>query len=220
MRLIPDLLSPLDFNIAERSACTLDGEMSAVGNFHIVSDLPDDFLLRARIVGLPMDRRCITASWSAAWVHGAIPFPPLQHTVALRDGLRLRFDPAKRYTITQMSFFAGDVMGSPGAFVTTPLRTAIDLARFSTGEPRLSTTLNQLVGLAQTDMASVSEVLERANHLPYKQRAYRRMASALAFADTINVVDGVNPSHAVQESIKMHSVTHLKDKPAQGETFV
>ncbi len=220
MHLLPDFLTHRDFNIAELSACSLDGEVAALDSAYLLNDVPDDQIFRARIVGMAVDHRCIAASWSAAWVHGAIQIPPHLHTVALRDGLRLRFDPAKRYNIAQMSFSHRDVSGTPGAYVTTPLRTAVDLARFTGHDPRLSPALVFLLSLAKAQEGDVREILERANHLPHKRRAYRRLGEALAFAHTVDVVDSVNPAHTVEETIQMNGVAHLEHKAAQGQALV
>lgn len=220
MNLLPDLLTLQDFTIAELSACSLDGELMALDNAYICTDMPDGKMVRARAVGLNVDRRCVTASWSAAWVHGAISFPPLLHTVALRDGLRLRFDPVKRYNIAQMSFGVADVEGTPGAYVTTPLRTAVDLARFTAQDPRLTSALIFLLRLAKAQEEDVSAILERAQHLPHKKRAYRRLGAALAFAHSVNIINSVNPAHAVEKPVQMDSVAHFKNEPTQGKAFV
>jgi hypothetical protein len=220
MNLLPDLLTHQDFTVAELSACSLDGEVTAIDNAYIITDMPEGKAVRARAVGHNVDDRCVAASWSAAWIHDAIPFPPLLHTVALRDGLRLRFDPAKRYSIAQMSFGLADVEGSPGAYVTTPLRTAVDLARFTAQDARLTPALMCLLRLAKAQAEDVSEILERAQHLPHKKRAYRRLGAALAFAHAVDIVDGVNPANAVKEPIQMDGVTHFKNEPTQSEAFV
>lgn len=220
MKLLPDLLTHPDFNIAELSACSLDGEVMAIGATYIVNDMPADKLFRSRIVGLSVDHRCVAASWSAAWVHGALAFPPRLHTVALRDGLRLRFDPAKRYNIAQMSYDVSDVEGTPGAYVTTALRTAVDLARFTTHDARLTPALTFLLRLAMAGEGDVREILERAQHLPHKKRAYRRLGEALAFAHTVDVVDSVDSAHTVQKSVQMNGVTHFEDETTQGEPLV
>jgi hypothetical protein len=171
---------PSSFSIAELSACTLDGEFALVDSGFVLSDSPDSAVMRARIVVSRVDARAVVASWSAAWVHGAIFNAPPRHTVALRDGLRLRLSPEHRYDIAQMAFEPQDVEGSLGAYVTTPLRTAIDLARFTSEDPRLEGALMTLLSMASATEEDVSDVLERGNNLPYKQRAYRRLRAALA----------------------------------------
>ena len=189
MGLLHDFYTPLtvayagDFTIAELSACALDGDVSRVDFAYVLSDCPEDVSSRARIILSRVDERCVVASWSAAWVHNAILCTPEQHTVALRGGLRLRLASDLRYDIAQMSFEATDVMGTLGAFVTTPLRTAIDLARFVSSDRRLQGALMVLLRAAKANNDDVRNVLERGKNLPYKQRAYRRLNAALAGAD-------------------------------------
>lgn len=186
MRLLHDFFPPSTgaareaFPIAELSACALDGELFQVDAAYLLCDYPSDVTSRARVVVSRVDERCIVASWSAAWVHAAIARPPAQHTVALRDGLRIRLSPDLRYDIAQMSFDKSDVMGSVGAFVTTPLRTAIDLARFVSHDSRLDDALVALMRGSQATTQDVRNVLNRGLHLPYKQRAYRRLEATLA----------------------------------------
>lgn len=186
MRLLDDFFAPASvtareaFTVAELSACALDGELFGVDAAYILCDWPSDFISRARIVVSRVDERCVVAGWSAAWVHDAVAQPPAQHTVALRDGLRIRLSPDRRYGIAQMSFDQSDVMGPVGAFVTTPLRTAIDLARFVSQDSRLDDVLVALMRRAQATSKDVRDVLNRGTNLPYKQRAYRRLEAALA----------------------------------------
>ncbi len=167
MRLLEDFYIKGSFSLAELMACVRDGEMSTVDSGFILSDVPDDIWVRARVVGSVVDARCIAASWSAAWVHGAIQEPPVRHTVALRDGLRMRFAPGQRYDIAQMSFDRVDVMGGEGSYVTTPLRTAIDLARFVDGDERLEGALCFLLQTAQAGPGDFHSVLERVRNLPH-----------------------------------------------------
>lgn len=196
-----DLYIGVNFSIAELSACCLDGEMWSVHSAYVLSDFPDSVAVRARIVGEPVDPRCVAVSWSAAWIHGAITRAPQQHTVALRDGLRLRFDPNQGYGIAQMSLEPRDVIGPAGAHVTTPLRTAIDLARFTGNDTRLTGALNALMTTAGATLKDAERVLNRGRNLPYKVRAYRRLGQALAFTDTVNVVDSINATNTVEEAI-------------------
>lgn len=175
--------APGDFSIAELSACALDGDVSRVEFAFVLSDIPEGWVSRARIILSRVDERCVVAGWSAAWVHSAVPCAPEQHTVALRDGLRIRLAPELRYSIAQMSFEPVDVTGTLGAFVTSPLRTAIDLARFSAADKRLRDSLIFLLRAAKATSQDVHDVLERVNNLPYKQRAYRRLAAALESVD-------------------------------------
>lgn len=215
MLLLPEILTRDSFNIAELSACLRDGELMGLDAAYILSDSPDDSATRAKVVCHNLDPRFVAAGWSAAWVHFAVPFAPRRHTVALRDGVRLRLEPDQRLDLAQMSYWDDDVVGKPGSFVTSRLRTAIDLARFESSDSDVRAPLQALVSHSGATMTDVQSVLERRLHLPHKQRAYRRLADALALDDPINVVHSVDSSNAVQEAIQVHGVTHLKDEAAQ-----
>jgi hypothetical protein len=189
------------FSLAELSACALDGDLFPIDVAYVLSDLPDDVEVRARIITSHVDNRCVAAGWSAAWVHGATQRSPSRHTVALRNGLRLRLSPALHFDIAQMSFEAQDVAGTVGAHRTTPLRTAIDLARFVSEDVRLTAALANLLRMPQAaaeGWPGVCQALERGRNLPYKQRAYRRLKEALAFTDAIDVVNSIDAPDTVE----------------------
>jgi hypothetical protein len=189
------------FSLAELSACALDGDLFPIDVAYVLSDLPDDVEVRARIITSHVDNRCVAAGWSAAWVHGATQRSPSRHTVALRNGLRLRLSPALHFDIAQMSFEARDVAGTVGAHRTTPLRTAIDLARFVSEDVRLTAALATLLRMPQAaaeGWPGVCQALERGRNLPYKQRAYRRLKEALAFTDAIDVVNSIDAPDTVE----------------------
>ena len=220
MATLHDFFLDVDFSVAELSACALDGELWAIDADYVLGDFPDGATVRAEVVVSPVDPRCVAASWSAAWVHGAIAHAPRQHTVALRDGLRLRFSPGQRYDIAQMSFAPTDVCGMVGAYVTTPLRTAVDLARFAREDSRLLCTLAHLMATAGASLKDAKDVLDRGRHLPYKVRAYRRLEAALAFADTVDVVHSINSANAVEETIEVHRVAHFENETAESQSLV
>jgi hypothetical protein len=201
MRLLPDVFTVETFNIAELYACVRDGEMFAVDSAFVTCDLPVTPVTRLHVVCGDLDPRFVVAGLSAAWVHQVIHDAPARHCVALRDGLRLRLDPESHYDLTQMSFAPDDVWELGGRFVTTPLRTAIDFARFDADHYDLNRVLAELLSLARADMSAIRAVIERGRHLPFKQRAYKRLEAALAFAHSVDVVDGINASDTVEESV-------------------
>jgi hypothetical protein len=201
MSLLPAVLSTVDFNIAELQACALDGDIHRTGNGYLLSDYPESSLGRAKSLGFLVDERCVLALWSAAWVHSAVDWQPQRHTVALRNGVRLRLPVDLHYDIAELALADSDVWGTAGALFTSPLRTAVDLARFIQDDSRLGPALRRLLHLAHATLNDYGPFLERVIHLPHKQRAYERLAAALAFADPIDVVDGINASNTVQEAV-------------------
>jgi hypothetical protein len=215
MRLLPDIFSVDSFNIAELHACVRDGEMFALDTDFILSDSPDDAVSRVRVVCRPVDPRFVATGWSAAWIHHAIAAAPARHTVALRDGLRLGFGPQLHYDLSQMAFESEDVTGSSGQFVTTPLRTAIDLARFEPDSDLLVPVLAMLLAQAGAKMTDITAVIERGRNLPHKQRAYRLLAEGLTLTHPIDVIDGIDAANTVEKTVEMHRVAHLEDNATQ-----
>ena len=220
MATLQDLFLDGEFSVAELSACAIDGELWGIDASYVLGDCPDVVAVRARCVCAPVDARCVAASWSAAWIHGAILDAPARHTVALRDGLRLRFSPDQRYDIAQMAFTSSDVMGTLGSYVTTPLRTAVDLARFTRPATGLLPALAHLMATAGATLSDAQRVLDRGRHLPYKVRAFQRLEDALALADAIDIIDSVDATHAVEQTVQVHRVAHFEDKTAQRKSFI
>lgn len=98
---------------------------------YVDAEVPDDPALRAVAARLVLPDRMVVCDRSAAWLHGvdhwepsALDVPPRLEVVA-RSGTRTRL--AGTYGALR-SLTADDVMELDGVPVTTPLRTAADLA--------------------------------------------------------------------------------------------
>ena len=98
---------------------------------YVDAGVPDGTALRAAAARLVMPDRMVICDRSAAWLHGvdhweptALDVPPDLEVVA-RDGTRTRLGGIHG---TLRSLTADDVMVLDGVPVTTPLRTAADLA--------------------------------------------------------------------------------------------
>ncbi|NYD56110.1 very-short-patch-repair endonuclease [Nocardioides marinisabuli] len=98
---------------------------------YVDADVPDGTALRAAAARLVMPTRMVVCDRSAAWMHGvdhwepsALDVPPHLEVVA-RDGTRTRLTGTRG---ALRSLAADDVMELDGVPVTTPLRTAADLA--------------------------------------------------------------------------------------------
>lgn len=95
-----------------------------VRGVYLAADLRTTPLLRARALALVVGRRHVVIDRTAAWVHGASPLP------ATPDGpLPLDVHSRRRRVDGPVRFGPGDLAVLGGVRCTTPLRTAVDVAR-------------------------------------------------------------------------------------------
>lgn len=130
---MPHTLAPVltadDLTWQELQAARLDGD---------VYDLGDGFCLvgevegpphRARAVLAARSRRLIAELITAAWIWGAHPHPARLRFAVTPDA-RARLSPATGIAVREIVYTDGDLTTLDDGFtVTTPLRTALDLAR-------------------------------------------------------------------------------------------
>jgi hypothetical protein len=146
---------------------------------------------------------------SALWVLGATSTPPRQVCMAGLEGTRLYVGNANAQ-VRELIIQRSDCLSFGNRLVTTPARTAADIARHS---PDDMTALQDLTDLAQQTGVAREQalaVLARTVHLPFARRARQRLAAALAH--TVDVVNTVNSPNGVEESVEVTGVTHLKNK--------
>jgi len=178
-----------------------------IGSQHIGSD---------RHIGTDPDADeqadAVAIEQSALWVLGATSAPPRQVCIAGLEGSRLYVGKGTAQ-VRELIIQRSDCLSFGSRLVTTPARTAADIARHS---PDDATALQDLTDLAQqTGFASEQAlaVLARTVHLPFARRARQRLAAALAH--TIDVVDTVNSPNGVEETFEVAGVTHFKNEPIQ-----
>lgn len=150
---------------------------------------------------------------SALWVLGAISAPPRQVCMAGLDGTRLYVGNGNAQ-VRELVIPRSDCLSFGNRLVTTPARTAADIARHS---PDDDTALQDLTDLAQqTGFAGQQAlaILARTVHLPFARRARQRLAAALAHP--VDVVNAVNASNGVEQTVEVARVAHFKNKPIQG----
>ncbi len=124
---LPSVLDSADLPLAERCAVRLDGDGFVLGDGIIAADEPDGPVQRAASVAADARRYgLVLGGWTAAWVHVA--------TDRLRRPLDLQTDSdggarTKLLPVRQVALSPRDVCELGGVAVTSPLRTALDLAR-------------------------------------------------------------------------------------------
>lgn len=172
-RLAP-VLSEHDLPTAELRAAALDGELFALEGCWVPIDEPDRASQRAGSLAAQLPGRVIVEQHSAAWVWGVLDDPPRPHELCTAIGARVRTGegwPAPREVVIDDD----ETVVVGGIRVTTPLRTLVDLARFSVEfDEQLARGLLALGGI-QLD-AVIAAIGSRRN-LPGKHVALERLKS-------------------------------------------
>lgn len=125
------VLSCHDLPSAELGAARLDGEVFAIDECFSPIDEIEGREHRAMAIRQSFPARLIAERLSAAWVLGATPHPPRRHQFCVPIDSRVRPQVSPRFTVREVVIGEGDMLTLAGQVVTTPLRTIVDLARFS-----------------------------------------------------------------------------------------
>ena len=178
-RLAP-VLHAGDLPLAELCAARLDGELVRVDDAFTPVDVRDGPVARASAASRGWSTRLIAEQHTAAWIWGARLDPPARHQLCTTTGARARPAVPLRSVVREVSIDA-DEYGLVGALrVTRPVRTAVDIARFSPGfaaeELRV---IRSLASLAGFGLAECRAALDRRRNLPAKRLAWSRLIAAL-----------------------------------------
>ncbi|GAA3866397.1 hypothetical protein GCM10022381_07530 [Leifsonia kafniensis] len=173
---LSSVLTTADLPIAELSSARLDGELFGLGEFWCPIDVHDEPATRALSVARLLPRRAIAELQSAAWIYGVAP-EPAQHRVCVDTRARAVIASSPRLQVRELRRVGDDSQLIGGLGVTTPLRTAIDLARWE--QPTTLAVPEVLAGLLRyAGFASVGPVLEGfvAHSRAEARRALDRLA--------------------------------------------
>lgn len=177
MTALPSVLSPADLPHVELQSARLDGELLPLaGGFGIV-DAVDGPEHRARAALAGRSARFVAELDTAAWVWGAhlLPPRPLELCVDLTARSPLRFDAAAR--LREVVIEPDEWVDFGGVRATTPLRTAIDLARARPQtDPRV---LRSLAAAGRFDAEECRLALERRPNQPGKLAAISVLQAVL-----------------------------------------
>jgi hypothetical protein len=147
---LPAVLTPEDLSLAELSSARLDGEVYALGSAWCPVDEIDGPVNRARAVGLLVPVTAVAERATAAWIFG-LTAEPSCHELRLDSRARRHVSPSVHLRIREVRDPLTDTLELDGVHVTTPLRTAIDLALYrsdrhdNTAEARLLDLLASLL---------------------------------------------------------------------------
>jgi len=171
----------IDLPDPERQAMRLDGELYRLADGYVSIAVPDVPASRAAALLAHRPRRLIAARRTAAWIWGALPTAPARGEYLVDLAARWRPAPSEGLDVIESVLHAGDVTDLGGAMVTSPLRTAIDLARFrspfTTADGDAVRELASIGGFGYDDAL---HVMDRGRNLAGKQLAATRLASSLA----------------------------------------
>jgi hypothetical protein len=165
-----------DLPLAELCAARLDGELVAVDECYSPVDEPVSCNHRAQALARFGPQRLIAEQRTAAWIWGASLDPPAKHQWCASTNARARPPVPSRGSVREVVIDPDEIVSLGRVRVTTPLRTAVDLARFSPRftEPEQSV-VEALVALFALSGAECRAALERRRNLPNKNLAVARL---------------------------------------------
>lgn len=174
---LPPVLSPADLPLAELLAARLDGELFGVGAaFAPVDEVERPLHRAASLAGT--NPRLIAEQRTAAWIWGALPDPPTRHEFCSTLSERVAHPTSRWLAVREVVLDADDLAVLAGRQVTTPLRTCVDLARFSPsfGEQERSI-VRGLSSAHAFGMSELRRLLDRRRNLPHKALATERLST-------------------------------------------
>jgi hypothetical protein len=174
---LSSVLSSADFASPELRALVLDGEAYRLDECVSPVDEIARPALRAAALAAQLPARLIAEQHSAAWIWGAQPQPPLRHEVCADITARTRPTLGALLAVREVVLLHEDTVVLASIQVTSPMRTAIDLARFVVAwdddEARVVRALLELGGCNILDCA---RAMNRKRNLPNKRIALERLA--------------------------------------------
>ena len=162
-------------SLAELCAARIDGHLVEVGDAYIPADAVETAALRAASLAAVVPADCAVTHVAAAWIHGAVPSPPVRLAVQRTRAGRRRTDQSLRVEYRDSLIAPADLVVIGGLPVTTPTRTLADLARAGDDDAcRAAAQLMAGTGCADPDAAR--RWLWTHGSLPHSGSALRLLA--------------------------------------------
>ncbi|KQR64466.1 hypothetical protein [Frigoribacterium sp. Leaf172] len=175
---LPRLLTAAQLSETELRVAALDGEVYPIGDCWAEIATPDDPVLRASSVAGLFGRHVIAARDSAAWILMAPGGPPWRHFGIVPPAARHR-GPDGRVAISEMTIDGDEIVDLAGVQVTTPARTALDIARASGWSVTDRRRVDELCRSYSVAWAQIHRLVERRSRLPHRRRAEVRLRALL-----------------------------------------
>lgn len=168
-----------DLPLAELCSARLDGQVFQLADSWCVIDEIDGCSNRAVAASRLVPPRAIAERLTAAWIYGVAP-EPRRHQFCVLIGARTTAVWSPRVQLREIVRSPDDVCTIAGVRVTTPLRTAVDLARYpppSTAEPEITALLTRLLRSGgYLDVSAAIRLCQRGSPA-YSVRALARFAA-------------------------------------------
>ena len=178
-RLAP-VLHAGDLPLAELCAARLDGELVGVDEAFSPIDGTTGPNERAWAAGRFWPQRLIAERATAAWIWGAHIDPPARHQLCASKHARARPTVPARSCVREVVIDPDEYVVLGSTRVTTPLRTIVDIARFT--DPYTDDdveTVRALTVIAGIGLDECRHALDRRRNLPAKKLAWSRLRAAL-----------------------------------------
>ncbi|MGW8483786.1 type IV toxin-antitoxin system AbiEi family antitoxin [Microbacterium sp. NPDC055903] len=163
---------------AELGSCRLDGLLVEVGDGYLPADLPETAPARAASIAGLLRPELAAAGPSAAWIHGAGDRPPGRHHARPAVSRRLRAPSSIRLNVHESAVEATELVDMGGIRVTTPIETAIDLARGMGGADAHAWLAALAVAIGPTLLLWAQERLSIRHRMPGKRAALTALERA------------------------------------------
>jgi hypothetical protein len=219
----PELYSPgRPFAWPELQSLAADGVLA---QFHqhgfTLPEAPASPQLRARAaanaISAAVRQRVVAGRMTAAWIYGCAAEP---------DKLALLVDAKRRIsglrntrgcTLHEVRLGPFDVVSMGGLMVSSPLRTAVDIA-LHVEAPRALPALQGLLARPEKDVRLRLLVLaiEATPRVPHKRAALEKLAllaPALVSRGPVDVEDAVYPPDGAEDVAEVLGIPHLKGEP-------
>lgn len=162
-------------------AARLDGELAGMSSVFGTSvfctvDAIDGRILRGEIIAAQVPAYAIAELHTAAWVYGAVPAPPARLQLGVHADAKIRPFSTLEKVFREVVIDDDEIRRAGSTLVTSPLRTALDLARFCDDfEQPEHDIINFLAREFQFGLCDCVDVIETRRNLPYKNRALQRL---------------------------------------------
>lgn len=183
-KILGSVLTAQDLPEAELCAARLDGELYRLGTGFCLIDELEDSVRRAHALAIMLPARMIAEQRTVAWVLGLVDALPRPLELCTRSDARQRSPWPSETNVREVVIADDELVSLGGLTMTSPLRTAIDLARFS--EPFEDAERTIIRGLASGasgatgfSLAEATMTIGERRNLPLKRRAIERLASSL-----------------------------------------
>lgn len=173
---LPTVLSPIHLPEPELNAAALDGDLLRVG----AAFCPVDTILcadvRAASVAVEVGPRSIAERLTAAWIYGLLASPPHRLQLCVDASSGFRPQSSARQIFREVVIGSDEIVTLGGMAVTTPLRTALDLARAPNANSTLILALSTLGrGFGLDDCTAA---IESRRNLPHRNQAMAALTEA------------------------------------------